>query len=312
MSGVDPSLKGYVEPLESAVTQLEEVARELRRYGDCVQSSPERLQEVEERLELLRRLKTRYGPTLDDVVQFKERMRQELETLEDRERERHRIDEELRRVEGEAGRMAEELSMTRQQCAQELIELVNRELAELTTPWARFGIRLSQEENPAGLPAWGSRYSFSHLGLDRVEFLATTNPGEPMRPLADIASGGEICRFMLALKSALRRVDPIPTLVFDEIDAGIGGRNAHVVGRKLAMLAEGRQVICITHLPQVASFGQSHYRVVKATSGGQALTCLQRLAEGSREEELAEMLGGAGDASMVATARRLLNRAGEP
>jgi DNA repair protein RecN (Recombination protein N) len=153
-------------------------------------------------------------------------------------------------------------------------------------------------------------YSFNQLGIDRVQYLASTSPGEPLRPLADIASGGETCRFMLALKTALRRADLIPTLVFDEIDAGVGGRNAHVVGKKLAALARERQVICITHLPQIACFGDKHYRVVKDVSAAQAVAYIEHLQGDSRVRELATMLGGT-RRPMLESAQELLKRAGE-
>jgi len=311
LTGIDPCLCEHLAALESATAQLEETARELRCYADTVESDSARLHEAEERLELLRRLKSKYGPTLDRVMEFQDRVRHEMETLQAREGQRYQLQEETLRLQGEAGKLAEELSRARQERAAGLTELVNRELADLGMPWASFDIRLTQEERPDGLPAFGSRYSYSHLGIDRVEFLGTTNPGELVRPLADIASGGETCRFMLALKSALRHADPVPTLVFDEIDAGMGGRNGHVVGRKLAALAEGRQVICITHLPQVASFGQHHYRVLKEVSSGRATSRIERLAGGSRVEELADMLGGSADEPMLATAQQLLDRAGE-
>jgi len=311
LTGIDPSLHEHLAALESAAAQVEETARDLRCYADTVESDSDRPQEVEERLELLRRLKSKYGPTLDGVMEFRGRARHDLEVLQAREGQRNRLQEKTRRFQAEAGKLAEELSRARLECAQRLTQLVNRELADLGMPWASFDIRLTQEESPDGLPAFGGTYSYSHLGIDRVEFLGATNPGEPVRPLADIASGGETCRFMLALKSALRHADSVPTLVFDEIDAGVGGRNGHVVGRKLAALAEGRQVICITHLPQVASFGQHHYRVLKEVSKGRATTRIERLAGGSRVEEIADMLGSSVDEPMLLTAQQLLDRAGE-
>jgi DNA repair protein RecN (Recombination protein N) len=311
LTGIDSSLREHLGALESATAQLEETAKELRCYACAVESDSARLQETEERLELLRRIKSKYGPTLDGVMEFRDRASHKLEALQVREGQRYRLQEETLRLQEEAGELAKELSRARQECAAGLTELVNRELTDLGMPWASFDIKLTQEESPDGLPAFGGTYSYSHLGIDRVEFLGTTNPGELVRPLAYIASGGETCRFMLALKSAFRHADPVPTLVFDEIDAGVGGRNGHVVGRKLAALAEGRQVICITHLPQVASFGQHHYRVLKESSSGRSTTRIERLEGGSRVEELADMLGGSADEPMLLTAQQLLDRAGE-
>jgi len=308
---IDPALQSQVEELESTAIQLEEIARGLSRYSEAIEDSPERLQEVEERLELLRRLKHRYGPTLEDVIRFGDEMRQRLQDLECWEEQRRQLETECQKLRTEAGELAERLSSERRQAAQGLASLVNSELAELGMPWARFDITLTQEECPDGLPAYQGTYSFTQYGIDRVQFLASTNPGEPLRPLAEIASGGETCRFMLALKSALRQTDSIPTLVFDEIDAGIGGRNADTVGKKLATLAESRQVICITHLPQIACFGSDHYRAVKDVSGGRAAVRLEHLSGDTRLEELAAMLGGDKGRAMLESAQQLLRCAVE-
>lgn len=246
---VDTALQAQVEGLESAVLELEEMARGLSQYIEGIDGSPERLQQVEERLELVRGLKRKYGPTLEDVARFGDEARKELQALQSWEEQRCQVEASCQKLRTEAGKLAEELSRAREETALRLAGLVNSELAELGMPWVRFDISLAREESSDGLPAYQSAYAFSQHGIDRIQFLASTNPGEPLRPLADIASGGETCRFMLALKSALRQADSIPTLLFDEIDAAVGGRNAHVIGRKLAALAEGRQVICITHLP---------------------------------------------------------------
>jgi DNA repair protein RecN (Recombination protein N) len=308
---IDSSLQPQVEELESAVIQLEEIARGLSRYTEAIEDSPERLQQVEERLELLRRLKHKYGLTLENVIRFANEARSELQALESQEERRCQLRAEYRQLKIEAGKLAERLSRARQEAAGRLSKLVNLELADLGMPWARFDVDLTREECPDGLPAYQGAYSFTQHGIDRIQFLASTNPGEPLRPLAEIASGGETCRFMLALKSALRQADSIPTLVFDEIDAGIGGRNAHVVGKKLATLAESRQVICITHLPQIACFGSDHYRVVKDVSGPQAVVRLEHLSGDTRVQELAAMLGSGSERPMLESAQVLLRCASE-
>jgi len=308
---IDTALQAQVEELESVVVELEEIGRGLSRYMEGIEDSPERLQRVEERLELLRALKRKYGSTLEEVISFANEARKELQTLESQEEQRHQLEGEYRQLKEEAGELAEKLSGSRQEAACRLAGLVNSELAELGMPWARFDISLTREESSEGLPAYQGAYAFSQHGIDRVEFLASTNPGEPLRLLADVASGGETCRFMLALKTALRRADSIPTLVFDEIDAGVGGRSAHVVGRKLAALAQERQVICITHLPQIACFGDDHYRVVKDVSGERAVVRLEQLTGDSRVEELAAMLGSDREHVMLESAQELLRRAGE-
>jgi DNA repair protein RecN (Recombination protein N) len=176
-------------------------------------------------------------------------------------------------------------------------------------PWARFDISLGQQERNDGLPTAQGVFSCSQHGIDSVEFLAATNPGEPPRPLAQIASGGETCRFMLALKSSLQASDPVPLQVFDEIDAGIGGRAAQAVAAQLAALARDRQVICVTHLPQIACFGDNHYRVVKRLDKGHAVASVEPLEESPRVEELALMLGSDAEDHLLRSAEELLRRA---
>ena len=306
---INPALQPQVEGLEAAVVELEETARGLNRYIETVDDSPQRLQQVEERLELLRRLKRKYGTTLEDVARSTEEARRSLHNLESRLEQHSRLQAEHERLRTQAGELAERLSHAREEAAGSLKALVNSELAELGMPWARFDIRITREEHTDGIPACRGTYAFGQHGIDRVRYMASTNPGEPSRPLSDIASGGETCRFMLAMKSALRQADSIPTLVFDEIDAGVGGRNAHVVGKKLAALARDRQVLCVTHLPQIACFGDRHYGVVKDVSSGRAVTRIESLARDRRVEELAAMLGRGNNESMLRSARELLNSA---
>jgi DNA repair protein RecN (Recombination protein N) len=309
-ASIDPALQSQVEHIGAAAVELEEVARDIGSYKDGIEDSPERLQQVEERISRLRQLKYKYGATLEEVLKFLAEARQKLEAIESQDERRQELVEERLRLLAEAGQLAEKLSRRREEAAASLRKLVNSELAELDMPWARFDIKLAREEREDGLSAYQGKYSFSQHCIDRIQFLASTNPGEPLRPLADIASGGETCRFMLALKSALRQADSIPTLVFDEIDAGVGGRNANTVGRKLAALARNRQVVCITHLPQMACFGDNHYRVVKKVNSAQSLTSIEHLQGDCRVEELAVMLGGT-KKPMLESAQELLTSARE-
>ncbi len=306
---VDPSLLPYLQVLESARADLEHVAQELRRYADGLDTDPERLREVMDRLELLRHLKGRYGPGLEDVMEFARRCGLELEAAEALEEHKARLDEERRALEDDVARRALALSEARREAAARLAAAVNNELAHLGMPWARFDVSLRREEREDGLPTAQGTYSCSQHGIDAVAFLAATNPGEPLRPLAQIASGGETCRFMLAVKSSLQANDSVPLQVFDEIDTGIGGRTAHVVGRKLAALARDRQVICITHLPQIACFGNNHYKVVKRLEKGQAVARVEPLDESPRVEELASMLGSEAEDHLLRSAEEMLRRA---
>jgi len=307
---IDPGLQPRVELIGAAAMELDEAARDLSAYMERTDDSSERLQQVEERLTHLRQLKHKYGLTLEQVLQSSKDARQKLEDIDSLDERRQELEKGRQRLQAEAGGLADKLSRAREEAAGSLTRLVNSELAELGMSWASFDIRLIREKQDNGLPVCDSRYSFTQHGIDRVQFLARTNPGEPPRPLADIASGGETCRFMLALKSALRQADSIPTLVFDEIGAGVGGRNANIVGRKLAGLARNRQVICITHLPQIACFGDNHYRVVKDISLTQSITSIENLRGDCRVEELAAMLGGT-KKPMLESARELLMSARE-
>ncbi len=308
---IDPALRQHLDALTTAAVDLEETARDIRSYAESVEARSGRLEQVEERLELLRKLKGKYGTGVADILAFADRARQELSDLENLDERRRLLQERVEYIEAEAGRLAGDLSTARQEAAAGLVQGVNAELSDLGMPWARFDINIRQEERPDGLPALGSRYLSNQYGIDRAEFLGSTNPGEPLKRLADIASGGETCRFMLALNSALRQADSVPTLVFDEIDMGVGGRKAHIVGRKLAGLARDRQVICITHLPQIACYGTNHYKVHKDIQSGRASTRVEELAGDSRVRELAVMLGSYTDGSMLDSARELLARASE-
>jgi len=310
-SSINPTLNGHIEALESAAAQIEETARSISQYVESVEDNPERIREVEKRLDLLHRLKQKYGPTLEKVIEFAETTRKELLSIQSQGERRRQLQAQCQKLREEAGYLAAELSRAREKAARKLTEQVNEELADLAMKGAKFDIKIVREEAQDGLPfgppaivtegrrAGQSACAFTQSGIDRVQFLASTNPGEPPKPLVFIASGGETCRFMLALKSALRQADLVPTLIFDEIDAGIGGRNAQTVGRKLAALAHKRQVICITHLPQVACFGTKQYRIAKHISGGRAVTSALLLNEKARVRELAVMLGSGGEPMLM-------------
>ncbi|MFC2045668.1 DNA repair protein RecN [Chloroflexota bacterium] len=302
---IDPTLQPQIETIIGVTAELEEVARTMNTYMDKVSDSQERLQQVEERLALMYQLKRKYGATIEQILHSSEETKQRLDSIESIEERHQELESERLKLQTEIGCLAEKLSRAREEAAISLAKVVNLELAETGIPWASFNINLVREEAEDGVPAYNSRYLFTQNGIDRVQFIASTNPGEPLRPLIDIASGGETCRFMLALKSALRQADFIPTLIFDEIDSGVGGRNANTVGKKLAALAQNRQVICITHLPQIACFGKNHYRVVKDIGLAQSITSVEHLKGNHRIQELAAMLGGT-KKPMLESAQELL------
>jgi DNA repair protein RecN (Recombination protein N) len=331
---VDPSLQQLLKDAESVNFQLEELTRQLRDYQAEIEYSPQRLQEVEERLALISRLERKYGETIEDVLAHAKQAEAELDTITHSD---ERIEELEARESGllqELGHRAVELSQRRLRAAQDLARRVERELEDLHMEGTRFGMTFRRRPDPEGVPIPESmssrafqvsgegvqeietlredespRAAFDASGIDRVEFLVSANPGEPLKPMTKIASGGETSRLMLALKAVLSRADETPTLVFDEIDQGIGGRVGATVGGKLWGLTTGvdagnvqRQVLCVTHLPQLAGFGDKHLRVEKRVErtddGERTVTRVTRLEDELRVKELAQMLGAAGDASL--------------
>lgn len=280
LADVDPSLAETRDRMEDLYHQVTEAGRTLGDYAAAVEMDPARAEELRRRLDLLFRLKRKYGPSLDDVIVTRERLEAELAELEGSEVEMDQLDAEIETLEADLASRADELGRARREAAGRLASQVETLLPELGLPGAIFQVTLEP------LDEIGSH------GAERVRFEASLNPGFEPRALARIASGGELSRVMLALKSILARVDRVPTLVFDEIDAGIGGTVANAVSSKLEEVAEHHQVLVITHLPQLASRGRLHLRVEKGTREGVAATTVVRLDGEERVREIARMLGG--------------------
>jgi len=282
LAALDPRLAPYLEPRDGVKSQLEDLAYFLRAYGSDIDASPVRLQEVEDRLALLERLKRKYGPTLPDVLARRRAMRDELAGLERGEArlaELARALESARRVFLAAARA---LSKDRRAAAERFCRALERALGELAMPKTRCQVRFGPE---AGEALWTAR------GVDAGEFHLSPNPGEDFRPLARIASGGELSRLTLALKTLASTDVPGKTLVFDEVDAGIGGAVADVVGAKLQRLGRQCQVLCITHLPQIAAHGDVHFRIDKSVRGGRTITTLARVDGEARDLERVQAFG---------------------
>ena len=286
--------------------QLADLAITIRDYADGVEGSPDRLQAVEDRLALLDRLKRKYGPTLADVIRRRDELSEEQALLTSAGESDGQLHETLRAQGLQFLALARELSDRRRQAARTCAAALEAQLAELAMPHARFEVRLQTEEAES---QWHER------GIDSAEFFLSANVGEDPRPMARIASGGELSRVMLALKtlaaeSASRSGGAPRTLIFDEVDAGIGGRVATVVGEKLAALGRQHQVLCITHLPQVAASGRTHFLIQKQTDAGRTVTSVERLSRQARTAELARMMGGAdAGAQALAGAEELLRAA---
>ena len=289
---LDPQISTRRKIVEEASYQLDDLARTLRSYRDGIEFNPVRLQAVEDRLDLIQNLKRKYGSSIAEVLRFAQQAAQELHDITHNEERIAKLEEEEARLVVEAGAQAAALSAARREAANRLESAVECELADLNMKQARFVVDMRRKEADDGVVVEGKRYAFDLSGIDHLEFLISPNVGEPPKPMAKIASGGETSRLMLALKTVLTTADEVPTLIFDEIDQGIGGRAGGIVGHKLWGLTPMHQVLCVTHLPQLACYGDAHYKVDKMQSEGRTVTRVQMLDEPSRVEELAAMLGG--------------------
>jgi len=320
---VDASLLPQSEALESLAYQLEDIVRALRAYLARIEYNPRRLQQVEERLSLIHQLRRKYGGSIPDILIYARQAVEELARLEHSDERIAELEQQEAQWLQQIARLALELHEQRRVLAQRLAEQVERELNDLRMRGTRFAVAFRLQADVEGLPldlpgpeeVWitsagaqtqrqqpVTRAAFDRRGMDQVEFLLEPNPGEGLRPLAQIASGGETARLMLALKAVLARADRTPTLIFDEIDQGIGGRVGAIVGQKLWLLtspAAGveHQVLCITHLPQLAGFGDVHYRIQKQVADGRTSVQVERLDEAARRQELGAMLGTQGEAA---------------
>ena len=310
LAAIDPARREDRESLELIAEQIDEIAGTLRRYLDHVEYSPERLEEVEERLELILQMKRRYSAAdIGAILAYAERAREELQSLEHSEERVQELAKQEDALLHHIGELSERISRGRQSAARYLSSGVVSELGDLRMASARFEVAIVQQEDPAGAYIGGGRYAFSETGVDQVEFLMSANPGEPLRPLARVASGGEAARIMLALKRVLTRADHTPTLIFDEIDQGIGGRVGSVVGEKLWELTGEHQVMVVTHLAQLAGYADRHFHVRKRVDGGRTHTEILPLTEAEqRAQELAAMLGTVNEPG-IQSARELLAHA---
>ena len=318
LAKLDPSLEADRQALEAARYAVEEVADKARDYAESVEDDPHRLEDVEERLELISELKRKYGGTVTEILKYAQESEARIERLSNR---AFYLDE-LRQKEDallvKVGEISSRLSVERKTAAVRLAQEVQHELNQLNMKGTTFRVTFSLVADPLGVPYTGAdgsaeqpeRVAFDATGVDRVEFLVSSNPGEEAKPLARTASGGETARLMLALKTILSKADAIPTLVFDEIDVGVGARSGTRVGEKLWKLTETHQVLCITHMAQIASMADSHLAVAKVLDGGRTRTAVTPLDGDRRVAELAAMLAGSAESvSALASAQELLDKA---
>jgi DNA repair protein RecN (Recombination protein N) len=301
LAALDGTFTPYLEAREIVKSQLEDLAFYLRSYSSNIDASPARLQDIEDRLAVLERLKKKHGPALADVIAKAADLRRELHDLEHATERAAALDAELAAARDAYLAVASDLSRRRRQGAKEFSRSLEKALGDLAMPKTRCEIRFADATDNGDGGRWSER------GIDAAEFYLSPNPGEEVKPLARIASGGELSRIMLALKTLATTDAPGKTLIFDEVDAGIGGAVADVVGARLQRLGERFQVLCITHLPQIAAYGSTHFQIEKFVRAGRTSTGVTRVDGGERVAEIARMIGGSDvSATVLAGAREML------
>lgn len=309
LRNVDPSFEKWTKESESARIAAEEIARGFQAYVSKIEFNPQRLEEVRERLGLFTNLKKKYGGSMEQVLKFRENARRELNQIETMGEDIEKIETQREEEKHQLSNLCRDVSAIRMKTASELASRAVVVLEELGLKNGVFNVDVQHKESTEGpIQIDSQSYDVSSRGIDRAEFLISLNPGEDPKPLAKVASGGEISRIMLALKTVLAEADEIPVLVFDEIDTGISGRVARVVGRNLKEVSKRRQVICITHLPQIASMSDLHFCVEKEVKDERSRTTIRRLKAKEQIMEIAKLIGGEKvTESAVQSARELLN-----
>jgi DNA repair protein RecN (Recombination protein N) len=310
---LDQNMEEYADSLAEAIYQLEDVASSISSYEADIEDDPRRLAEIEERLDLLSKLKRKYGATVEDILKHAAANQVELDKIVNREEMIFKLQQQDSQFRRKIGALAQKLSQRRYEAAQRLAIAMEEQLNDLNMRRARFQVAIEQVADRQGVPASingqaETLYACDQTGIDRVQFLIAPNPGEPFKPLTKIASGGETSRLMLALKTILAGADATPTLIFDEIDSGISGRSGQVVGEKLWQLTRDHQVICVTHLPQIASFADTHYNVNKQIFDNRTVTVVNELRPEQRARELAQIMGGNVTELSIKSAQEMLDR----
>jgi DNA repair protein RecN (Recombination protein N) len=298
LSKVDESQLAKENRAQNLFDEMADLARELRAYLDEIEFNPSRLEEVEERLGLIQSLKRKYGEDIAAVLAHAGKTAKDLENITNAEARIAQLETDEIKLLNDLASRAEVLSKDRHEAAEKLAKAIEKELTELRMQAASFGVDFHIRESEDGLPIGKQKLAFDSNGHESLEFMVAPNPGEGLKPLVKIASGGETARLMLAMKNVLARADQTPTLIFDEIDQGIGGRIGAVVGKKLWHLAREHQVLCVTHLPQLAAYGDQHFKVEKDLADGRTSTKVVRLNDEPRVLELANMLGDVSEGTL--------------
>lgn len=280
ISDLNPQLKSIYDTLNEIMYSLEDTAHEIKEFGETVVFDEQTLNEIEERLDLISRLKRKYGNSIEEILEYLKKAESELNDIKLSDERTNELKEELKNITKELKEKGNVLTQRRENAAKVLEENIEKSLHELNMEKSKFKVNIENDG------------TFYDNGMDKVEFLISTNPGEPLKPLVKIASGGELSRVMLAIKSILADSDGVDTMIFDEIDTGVSGKAAMSIAKKLAVIAKNKQVICITHLPQLTAMADNHYLIQKNTDGELASTTLKELDEEGRELELARIIDG--------------------
>ena len=280
ISDLNPQLKSIYDTLNEIMYSLEDTAHEIKEFGETVEFDEQALNEIEERLDLISRLKRKYGNSIEEILEYLKKAESELNDIKLSDERTNELKEELKNITKELKEKGNVLTQRRENAAKVLEENIEKSLHELNMEKSKFKVSIENDG------------TFYDNGMDKVEFLISTNPGEPLKPLVKIASGGELSRVMLAIKSILADSDGVDTMIFDEIDTGVSGKAAMSIAKKLAVIAKNKQVICITHLPQLTAMADNHYLIQKNTDGELASTTLKELDEEGRELELARIIDG--------------------
>src|SRR6266516_1370812 len=313
LTRLDKSMEEYSETLAEAIYQLEDVAASISSYEADIEDNPRRLSDIEERLDQIAKLRRKYGRSIEEILQRAVEDQAELDTIIHRDELVTKLQQQDGQFRREIGTLAQQISARRYDAAQHLATAMEEQLNDLNMRRAGFQVEIEQELDEGGVPTSVNGqpeqyYACDQTGIDRVQFLIAPNPGEPFKPLTRIASGGETSRLMLAFKTILAGADATPTLIFDEIDAGISGRSGQIVGEKLWQLTSNHQVICVTHLPQIATFADTHYNVNKQILDDRTITIVNELRPEQRVREIAHIMGGNVSEFSMKSAEEMLAR----
>ena len=309
IASLDRRIEKIRENLKEVGYQFEDIVNEIVKYKDGVDLDSQKLKEVEGRLNLINSLKSKYGSTIEEILEYRQKIYQELEAVDYSEDKLEKLKEEVNSLEDIISTISHHLNINRRKIAEDLQKMVVRELEDLNMKRCQFEVSINSYEDDNGIEIDGKKYKIGPKGIDDIEFMISPNVGERLRPLARIVSGGEVSRIMLALKSILSEVDQVPTLIFDEIDSGVGARLGEVIAQKLKALSRKRQVICVTHLPQIACRAERHFYIEKYILNNQTGIRLKEMEGEERVKEIARMLDGSQMSEIaIRHAQKMLDR----